>query len=683
MFNACRRGPASLSRVLRAGSTLHLQSARPSTLSLITQCATKPSIESRWVHVASQLRQQATGAQSVPRESVQNQQQNVAVTKFQELIDYNLVHPNVVNEITRGMGLHTMTEVQSKTINQALRGDDIIAQARTGTGKTIGFLLPMIQNILRENPDFATRKRYSRARPSDIRSIIISPTRELAEQIAVEAEKLCANTDLRVQVAVGGNSKRAMLRKMQMEGCHLLVATPGRLNDLLTDPYSRVSAPKLTTLVLDEADRLLDDGFSKDIEDIIQLLPDRREVERQTLLFSATVPKEVMHLVRRTLKSNFHFVQTVQEGQQATHEKVPQRIVTIPGIENYLPCLLELAKREISKAAEAEAKGADFKPFKAIVYFNSTANVELAARIFEELRAESGAFGRHPLHPTEIIEMHSRLTQERRTRASDRFRRAKSAILFSTDVTARGMHFPNVSHVIQMGTPPNQEQYVHRIGRTGRADQTGEGFIFIPEHEIPEARRRLRGLPVSPDKSLEASKLDMSREAQLPAGLATSLDQLFAAVKIVDRDTKIKAYMSCMGQPAASPVDNVQALNRWTKFGWGWPAPPAISQSMAMKLNISRVPGINIQRNRLFEDRDAADDLNGPSRSREGRLDNFPDSRKFGRGGDSSREFGRDSRGMGRGGFDRRDRSTGRGGYDRRDRGMSRGSRTDDASSLF
>lgn len=125
MFNACRRGPTSLSRVLRAGSTLHLQSARPSTLSLITQSATKPSIESRWVHVASQLRQQATGAQSVPRESVQNQQQNVAVTKFQELIDYNLVHPNVVNEITRGMGLHTMTEVQSKTINQALRGDDM------------------------------------------------------------------------------------------------------------------------------------------------------------------------------------------------------------------------------------------------------------------------------------------------------------------------------------------------------------------------------------------------------------------------------------------------------------------------------------------------------------------------------------------------------------------------------
>jgi len=167
-------------------------------------------------------------------------------------------------------------------------------------------LIPTIQNILRNDPELAVRKRYSKARASDIRAIIISPTRELAEQIAVEAEKLCYNTDLRVQVAVGGNSKRMMLSKTQREGCHLLVATPGRLKDLLSDEYSRVRAPNLTTLVLDEADRLLDDGFSREIEDIQQLLPRRQEVDRQTLLFSATMPQEVMHLVRRTLKPDHH-----------------------------------------------------------------------------------------------------------------------------------------------------------------------------------------------------------------------------------------------------------------------------------------------------------------------------------------------------------------------------------------
>jgi len=254
----------------------------------------------------------------------------------------------------------------------------------------------------------------------------------------VEAEKLCEKTDLRVQVAVGGNSKRAMLQKTLREGCHLLVGTPGRLQDLLEDEYSGVRAPKLTTLVLDEADRLLDDGFSRDVENIQRSLPDRREVDRQTLLFSATMPREVMHLVRQTLKPDFHFVQAVKEGDLATHEKVPQHIVVTPGMENHMPALVELAKREIAKANEAQRNGEEFKPFKAIVYFMSTANVILSSDIFQNLKSTGGgAFGQHPLYPAQISEMHGQLSQQQRTYVSERFRRAKSAIMFSTDVTAR------------------------------------------------------------------------------------------------------------------------------------------------------------------------------------------------------------------------------------------------------
>jgi ATP-dependent RNA helicase MSS116 len=521
----------------------------------------------------------------------------------------------------------------------------------------LGFLLPTIQNILRQDPQLAHRQRYSRARPSDIRAIIISPTRELAEQIAVEADKLCYNTDLRVQVAVGGNSKRMMLSKMQREGCHLLVATPGRLNDLLTDQYSRVEAPKLTTLVLDEADRLLDDGFSKDIEDIIELLPNRNVVDRQTLLFSATVPREVMHLVRRTLKPDFHFVQTVQENEPATHEKVPQHLVAVPGIENFMPSLLELCKREIEAASRAHASGAEVKPFKAIVYFSSTANVELAAQVFESLRGETGGFfGQHPLYPAEISEMHGQLNQQQRTRVSERFRRAKSAILFSTDVTARGMDFPNVSHVIQIGLPPNRDQYIHRIGRTGRGDKTGEGWIFIAETELPEARRRLRGLPISANKTLEASKVDMTRDAQLPAPLAATLSQVGAAIKLVDRETKTKAYMAALGQAGGQGKDNVVMLNQWTRYGWGWEQPPAINTRLAQKLGISKVQGVNLQgrdRDRSFED--AVDELNGPPRERAGRLDRGGFG---GRGGFGDRDGGRDRGFGGRGGFG--DRNGGR-----------------------
>lgn len=314
-----------------------------------------------------------------------------------------------------------------------------IAQARTGTGKTIGFLLPTLANILREHPELAIRQQYSRARPSDIKAIIISPTRELAEQIAVECEKIVQNTDLRVQIAVGGTSKRYALTKLQREGCHILVGTPGRLNDLLSDDYSGVKAPGLTTLVMDEADRLLDAGFSQEIDSIRKMLPSSREKDRQTLMFSATVPREVMHLVRTTLKPDFDFVQTVDENEPATHERVPQQFVTVPGFENYMPALLELCKRELAVAEKAQRDGQDVRPFKAIVYFSSTANVELAARIFESLREPSGAFGRHPLFPAEISEMHGGLIQSQRTRVSERFRRAASAIMFSTDVTARGM----------------------------------------------------------------------------------------------------------------------------------------------------------------------------------------------------------------------------------------------------
>ena len=139
--------------------------------------------------------------------------------------------------------------------------------------------------------------RISRARSDDIRDIIVSPTRELAEQIAVEAAKLVRGTGIIVQSAVGGTQKRMMLSKVRREGCHLLVGTPGRLNDLLADPSSGIAAPNLQALVLDEADRMLEVGFQQELMEIIKSLPDRRDVPRQTLLFSATIPKNVVGCV--------------------------------------------------------------------------------------------------------------------------------------------------------------------------------------------------------------------------------------------------------------------------------------------------------------------------------------------------------------------------------------------------
>ncbi|OWP01572.1 hypothetical protein B2J93_4676 [Marssonina coronariae] len=526
------------------------------------------------------------------------------VTKFQELIDHNMVHRNVVEQITKGMGHETMTEVQSMTINQALSGNDIAAQAKTGTGKTLGFLIPTIQNILRKSPDLSERKRYSRARASDIRAVIISPTRELAEQIAVEAAKLCRGTDLIVQVAVGGNSKKSMLQKTLREGCHILVGTPGRLQDLFSDKYSGVRAPNLNTLVLDEADRLLDEGFSKDVQAIEDLLPDKATVDRQTLLFSATMPREVMHLVRDTLKPDFHFVQTVKEGDLATHEKIPQHIVVTPGIENHMPALLELASREIAKAARAHTAGDEIRPFKAIVYLSSTSNVILCHDIFQNLKGSgSGSFGKHPLYPAQVSEIHGQLTQQQRTYTSDRFRRAKSAILFSTDVTARGMDFPDVTHVIQIGMPPNREQYVHRLGRTGRGDKTGDGFLIVDESMLASVRKVLRGFPIVPDKSLQSASVDMTKDAQLPQNIAEMINQVNDATKMVSRRTKEAAFLGALSQVhGGNAIAIVQALIQWTRYAWGFEEPPPISPQLAARLGIRRTPGINLGSRQSHDD---------------------------------------------------------------------------------
>ncbi|TVY24908.1 ATP-dependent RNA helicase, mitochondrial [Lachnellula hyalina] len=582
MFTACsRRGPASISRVFRAAASIsRIPSTRPSTLSLSLKNTARPALEARWLHVSSRLSDQVAAARAYDNGDAY-EKDNQEIKKFQELIDHDLVHPNIVNTIVKGLGYENMTDVQTMTINQGLQGDDIIAQARTGTGKTLGFLIPTIQRILEKDPELATRHRYSRARASDIRAIIISPTRELAEQIAVEAAKLTNNTDLIVQVAVGGNSKREMLNKTRREGCHILVGTPGRLNDLLEDPYSGVEAPNMTALVLDEADRLLDQGFSAEIDSIIDKLPDRKDVDRQTLMFSATVPREVMHLVRKTLKPKFHFVQTVKEGELATHEKVPQKIISTPGLENHMPALFELCKREVDKHAAGEGP-----PFKAIVYLQSTANVQLSFRIFDNLSDENGGrYAKSPLDPAQVLSIHGQLTQERRSYTTEKFRRAKSAILFSTDVTARGMDFPNVTHVIQVGLPSNREQYVHRIGRTGRADKEGTGVLIVYEGQINASRSMLRGLPVEMDKSIEAAHVDMTQDAQLPASVAATLSSVGNATKMVDRQTKHDAFMGMVGQ-AGKGID-IEALTQWTKFGWGWDEAPHIDSRLAQKIGLS------------------------------------------------------------------------------------------------
>ncbi|UNI21726.1 RNA helicase [Purpureocillium takamizusanense] len=490
------------------------------------------------------------------------------------------VHRNLLKAITDDMGYEDMTPVQAKTINPALKGTDIVAQAKTGTGKTLAFLLPLLQRMLVEDPSLASRQAMRHARSDDIRGIVLSPTRELAEQIATEARRLVRHTGLVVQSAVGGTRKADMLRQTQRQGCHLLVATPGRLNDLLQDPASGIDAPNLAALVLDEADRMLDVGFEAELQEIMRCLPNKDEKVRQTMLVSATIPDNVIRLARSMVRpQDFQFVQTIAENESLTHARVPQHIVAVSSWANIFPSLFELIDRESAKSQQDRS----LKPFKAIVYFNTTALVELGGELgFYRRRSD--------LMQIPTFSIHSGLTQNQRTKAADLFRRARTGVIFSSDVTARGMDFPDVTHVIQIDAPRDRESYIHRLGRTGRQNKEGEGWLLMPPMSLSSARRLLKGLPLQQNKSLESAAVDIA-SGDLPQGHREMLD----LANSIKKHILGGAYKSIFGGGQHSNKDElVDDLNLWATMGWGWAEPPAVSSTWARGLGLAR-SNLNIQ----------------------------------------------------------------------------------------
>ena len=499
-----------------------------------------------------------------------------------------------------------------------------LAQARTGTGKTLAFLIPVLQNIISKRPNL--QKRITRFKLEgrvdlDIRAIIISPTRELAQQIAVEAKRVAINTGVIVQTAVGGTGKVIGLRKIQKLGCHVLVGTPGRLDDILSDPYGRIEAPNLSALVLDEGDRLLDQGFAPQIKRIQDLLPDRRTVDRQTLLFSATIPQEVISVVKKTMKHNRKTIMTVKKSDQQTNQKVPQNLVYLNGLENQIPALVELCLQELQ---DPDAKS----PFKAIVFFNASADVSLAAAILRQLQPQT-----KPTipHSTKIIEIHARLSQLERNHASRSFRTVRSAIMLSSDVSARGVDYPDVTHVVQIGLPPSDTHYVHRLGRTGRGDKAGEGWLLVTNMEAIEVRRRLPHMPLVKDTSLNIAQVGMTGEGRLPEATADILNKVIQCTSVVDRELKVDSYMANLGSWAPDKQSLVDALNTRARYGWGMDSPPAVNSRLAAKLGLSKVAGLIISNS--IRDKTSTDDRGGFQDKGRGRHS----SRGFGRGFDQAR----------------------------------------------
>ncbi len=334
------------------------------------------------------------------------------------------------------LGYSTPTAIQSEAIPLVLEGHDLLGIAQTGTGKTAAFCLPIIDRLLKNAPI-----------GKGIRALILAPTRELATQIQVSCEGYAQGLGLKTLAIFGGVNQKTQVEALR-KGVDIVIATPGRLLDLMGQ--KQVGMTKLEVLVLDEADRMLDMGFIDDIHAIIESLPS----ERQTMLFSATIPGIVASLSREILT---HPKRVEVSPNASTAPTVDQKVIFCTKEDKFQ--LL----RKILKSEEREL----------VVIFTKTKNS--ADKVKEYLR----------FHRMASSVFHGDKSQEDRELALESFKKGGMRILIATDIAARGIDVQNISHVINFELPLEAETYVHRIGRTARAGKTGVAITLCDDSERP------------------------------------------------------------------------------------------------------------------------------------------------------------------------------------------------------
>jgi ATP-dependent RNA helicase DeaD len=349
--------------------------------------------------------------------------------------DLNL-HPQLLQAVI-DLGYTEPTPIQSAIIPTMLTGRDVIGQAQTGTGKTAAFALPMLQNLV---PD-----------QRQIQGLVLTPTRELAMQVANAIYEYGQHREVRVLAVYGGQSYSRQISRLK-KGVDVVIGTPGRLLDLIRQKVLDLSAAK--TVVLDEADEMLSMGFIEDIQAILDETP----AHRQTALFSATMPAEIRHLANNYLSDPFSV--TIQREQ-----------MTVAGTEQRYYLVNEADK------TAALTRLFEIEPIT-------------RALIFARTRAGSGDLANELTtrgYPAEVL--NGDLAQEARERVLNRFRQAQIKVLVATDVAARGLDIEDVSHVFNFDLPEDEEIYVHRIGRTGRAGKTGIAISLVTPAEQWRLRR--------------------------------------------------------------------------------------------------------------------------------------------------------------------------------------------------
>ncbi len=340
--------------------------------------------------------------------------------------------PEVLKAVTDA-GYDTPTPIQAQAIPVALAGRDVLGIAQTGTGKTAAFTLPMIDRLA-----------AGRSKARMPRSLVIAPTRELADQVAASFEKYAKGRNLSWALLIGGVSFADQERKLD-RGVDVLIATPGRLLDHFE--RGKLLMTGVQIMVVDEADRMLDMGFIPDIERIFKLTP----AKKQTLFFSATMPPEITRLTAQFLNDP---VRIEASRPATTGENITQNLVRIPSAD---PKAKRLALRALIERADVK---------NGIVFCNRKSEVDVVAK---SLKA----------HGLDAAAIHGDLDQSVRTRTLDNFRKGDLRLLVASDVAARGLDIPDVSHVFNYDVPHHADDYVHRIGRTGRAGRSGQTFMLV------------------------------------------------------------------------------------------------------------------------------------------------------------------------------------------------------------
>ncbi|KAJ3879858.1 P-loop containing nucleoside triphosphate hydrolase protein [Lentinula edodes] len=377
---------------------------------------------------------------------------------------------------------------------------DLLVRAKTGTGKTLAFLVPAIEAREKAIKQAGTqalldaglmsddalerkvRRRYSR---ETVGVLILSPTRELATQIANEATKLLHHhRGMEVRLFTGGMNKRIQMRDWMKGSRDVVVATTGRLRDLMeSEPEVLKSIQTAKTFILDEADTMLDMGFRDDIHAIQNELP--RSPTRQTLLFSATVSPLIRQVASNVLAKDYKFIDCVKSDDSPVHAHVPQYHTVLPNASAQIPHILRLIAHDQLTNPKS----------KIVLFLPTTKMTQLISTVISQLSRD--------LLPvaTTVYEIHSKRPMESRILASERFRtdRSPASILVTSDVSARGVDYPGVTRVIQVGIPSTTTQYIHRVGRTGRTGGVvGRGDLVLLPWEIGFITWQLTEVPIKP-----------------------------------------------------------------------------------------------------------------------------------------------------------------------------------------